>query len=165
MTELYDYVDRDDNVIGQTTFDEARAQNRIIRLVHNWVVNGDGQILFQFRAAHKKNRPRHFDASVGGRVNVGEDYDHAVVRETREELGIQNVTPLFLGKVMANVSSPHKFVGVYMTHYDGPFSGWETEAECLEWMQKSEVRFMIGRFPYLFCQTPSLNLLLKKLER
>ncbi len=162
MSELFDFVDRDDNVIGQTTFDDARAQNRIIRVVHNWIINSEGKILFQFRAAHKLNRPRHFDASVGGRVNAGEDYDAAVVRETREELGL-DVNPTYIGKVIADDSAHHKFVSVYYTPHNGPFSGWEAEAECLEWMNVSEVKFMTERFPYLFCQTPSLGLLMNYL--
>jgi hypothetical protein len=42
MSELYDYVDRDDNVMGQTTFEDAREKGRIIRVVHNWVLKPEG---------------------------------------------------------------------------------------------------------------------------
>ena len=72
MLDLFDYVDQNDQIIGQTTYDDARALGRIIRVVHNWIINDQGQILFQFRAAHKKSIQRRFDASAGGRVDAGE---------------------------------------------------------------------------------------------
>jgi 8-oxo-dGTP pyrophosphatase MutT (NUDIX family) len=42
--------------------------------------------------------PRRFDCSVGGKLDAGETYDGAVLRETAEELGIQAPPLNFLVK-------------------------------------------------------------------
>jgi 8-oxo-dGTP pyrophosphatase MutT (NUDIX family) len=119
--------------------------------------------LFQFRGAHKVSMPRRFDASCGGRVDAGETYDQAVVRETREELGIET-NPQFIGKVFIDSPKEYKFINVYKSFHTGPFSGWEDEAEALEWMSIDEARTLYARFPYLFCGVESMKLLMKSFE-
>ncbi|MGE3770178.1 MAG: NUDIX domain-containing protein [Bdellovibrionales bacterium] len=158
MAELHDIVDENDTVIGQTTFDDAYANNKIIRVAHLWVMNSTGKFLFQFRGAHKKSSPRRFDASVGGRLDVGETYEQAVVREAVEELGLKlSVPPIYAGKTL--IQKEHtKFFGVYYAYSDGPFKNWEAEAELLEWMSYPEYRSLYERFPYLFAGTETLEL-------
>lgn len=162
MTDLFDYVDKNDQIIGQTTYDDARSLGRIIRVAHNWIINDQGKILFQFRAAHKKSMPRRFDASTGGKVDAGESYDSAVTRETKEELGIET-NPIYLDKIYIDQPEEYKFVSIFYTRHNGPFTGWEAEAEHLEWMSVGEYRDLNARFPYLFCGSLSLNVLINKL--
>lgn len=164
MEELHDIVDRNDRVVGQATFAEARERNLIIRVVHNWILNSHGKLLFQFRAAHKKSNPRSFDASVGGKLAAGETYDDAVLRETQEELGI-SASPEHIGDFFVDVPSERKFVRVYLSRHDGPFQGWEQEAIALEWMSPAEALGLMHRFPYLFCGTDSLDIVCSFLER
>ncbi len=154
--ELFDIVDKDDNVIGQATYAEARENNKIIRVVHNWIINDEGKVLFQFRSAHKVAHPRCFYASAGGRVDAGENYDIAVVRETKEELGI-DVAPKFIGKLLEEHPTDNKFIGLYFSTHNGPFTGWEVEADALEWMTFEEIDSMRKRFPYLFAGNGSLD--------
>jgi len=155
MKGLHDIVDRADHVIGQATADEAMDRNLIIRVAHNWIVNDKGQYLLQFRATHKRSMPRRFDASVGGKVDAGETYDQAVIRETSEELGI-NVTPVYAGKFFFDMPGEYKFVAVYYSFSNGPFTNWQDEAEALEWMSFDEHQALYQRFPYLFCGNESL---------
>jgi 8-oxo-dGTP pyrophosphatase MutT (NUDIX family) len=52
------------------------------------LVDGDGRVLFGRRAAWKKAWPDFWDA-IGGRVEVGESPQMAVVREVQEEVGVR----------------------------------------------------------------------------
>lgn len=52
------------------------------------VVNSGGEIYIQHRAGTKRLWPNRKTISVSGHVDPGETFEQAVVRETREELGI-----------------------------------------------------------------------------
>ncbi len=155
--ELFDVVDKDDNVIEQATYADARENGKIIRVVHNWIINDEGKVLFQLRAAHKVSMPRHFDCSVGGKVDAGETYEKAVVRETKEEMGV-DVSPTFVGKYYVDRPKEYKFISVNFSEYNGVVTGWEEEAEVIEWMTFDEANQMIKRFPYLFCAHKSFEM-------
>lgn len=58
------------------------------RAVHLWIVQRDGRVLLQKRAAVKENWPGKWDVSVAGHVSAGEEPEDAAVRETREEIGL-----------------------------------------------------------------------------
>ncbi len=159
VEELFDVVDKDDNVIEQATFEDIRENNKIMRVIHNWIINDEGKMLFQLRAARKISKPRHFTASAAGKVDAGETYDAAAVRETKEELGV-DVSPVCIGKVYVDEPHEYKFYSVYCSKHNGPFTGWEREAEVLEWMTFEDAKFMIERFPYLFTSVPSVEILI-----
>lgn len=131
MAELHDIVDKNDKVIGQMSYAQAREEQKIIRVVHNWIINSQGRVLFQFRKASKTSYPRHYDAAVGGKVMAGESYESAVKRESEEELGIK-VKPTYAGKLFVDIPYEYKFIHIYYSIHDGPFTGWEEEAESLE---------------------------------
>lgn len=88
--ELLPVVDEAGNVIGQTT--RAIAHNGIDKplhpVVHLHVFNNDGQLYLQHRPAWKDIQPDRWDTAVGGHVDWGEDVKTALIREVREEIGI-----------------------------------------------------------------------------
>lgn len=57
-------------------------------VVHIWVIDGQGRLLIQKRAAHLKLMPDVW-AATGGSAVAGEDSHTAAARELREELGIE----------------------------------------------------------------------------
>jgi isopentenyldiphosphate isomerase len=58
------------------------------RSAHLWIVRADGHVLLQRRAPVKASWPDLWDISVAGHVSAGETAVEAVLRETREELGL-----------------------------------------------------------------------------
>ncbi|MGL5352523.1 MAG: NUDIX hydrolase [Clostridium sp.] len=57
-------------------------------VVHLWIKNDKGEILIQKRQSTKKIFPNMWDASVAGAAMQGDDSKSAIIRETKEELGI-----------------------------------------------------------------------------
>jgi 8-oxo-dGTP diphosphatase len=54
------------------------------------VLRGDGKMLILRRAEHSRTRPGQWDLP-GGKVDKGEDFDEALVREVTEESGLSTV--------------------------------------------------------------------------
>ena len=57
-------------------------------VVHLIIFNSQGEMLIQQRSDNKKNWPSKWDISVGGCVISGEDSLQAIIRESKEELGL-----------------------------------------------------------------------------
>lgn len=85
--ELFDIVDRKDNVIGTTDRKTAHSTGELHRVAAVYVFNQKGELFVQ-----QHPRDGKWDHSVGGHVSKGETYAEAATREAEEELGI--VQPL-----------------------------------------------------------------------
>ena len=59
------------------------------RAVYAFIVNGNNEVLLQKRSNNKKLWPNKWDISVGGHVESGELGIQALIRECKEELGIE----------------------------------------------------------------------------
>ncbi len=81
-------VDDDDQVIGRASRQRIHKQGLRHREVSVWVVNSQGEILFQRRSYYKDTAPGKWDTSAGGHVEEGEGYCQAALSELEEELGI-----------------------------------------------------------------------------
>lgn len=87
--EMFQLVDRHGRPIGQAARQECHGNPALLHLVvHCHVVDPRGRLLLQKRAMTKDTNPGRWDASVGGHVSAGEPVRDALLRETREELGL-----------------------------------------------------------------------------
>lgn len=70
----------------------------MIRAASIWIVNENVEVLLAQRAHHKAQDPGVWGAAAAGKLELGESFDDAVVRETEEELSLKAVdyTPHFL---------------------------------------------------------------------
>lgn len=60
-----------------------------------WLANEDGELLLAQRADHKKQDPGLWGPSVTGKVEPGETFEEALVREADEELALKADTYVF----------------------------------------------------------------------
>lgn len=89
LEEMFQLVDRGGNPAGQAPRGECHGNPRLIHLVvHCHVFDAQGRLLLQKRSMTKDTNPGRWDTSVGGHVMAGEAVRDALVREAREELGI-----------------------------------------------------------------------------
>lgn len=118
--EIFPLVDDSGKVIGKATREECHSGSFLLHpVVHLHVINKEGQLFLQKRAATKDIQPGKWDTSVGGHVDYGEKIIDALTREAREELGISNITPVFMlqYKFISDVEA--ELVHSYYMIYDG----------------------------------------------
>ena len=86
--EIWDLLDEQGNKTGQI-IEKGKVPEGFAHLgVDAWIVNSNNEILIQKRSANKINSPNVW-AMTGGSVMAGEKSEDAMVREIKEELGIE----------------------------------------------------------------------------
>lgn len=94
--EILDIVDSHGNIIGSAPREEIHLKRLPHKVVHLLVFNKSGELLLQKRAQSKEIEPGKWDTSVGGHVQSGEEVKGALLREMREELGMNGCDVEFL---------------------------------------------------------------------
>lgn len=158
--ETVEIVDKDDTILGVMPRAEANAAGKRYRIVHVILVDDNDTMLVQWRHASKTVSPRTFTASAAGALGVGETYAEAAVREMKEELGVKLKKPLkLMGKFQTKVANGELYAGVY----NGEVTGWEDEAEAIDYLNRDEAEYLLKRYPYLLAPSfrQSLRLFLK----
>ena len=145
-------VDAEDREIGSTTRNDAHSGSLRHRFVQVLVVHPNGRVLLARRSMRKEKGPGLFDASVGGHVDAGEGYAEAMLREAGEELGLPGDGSYEeIGTIEDVTPGVENMVGRLYVHVSaGPFTGWEAEADQIEWFSPEDLASMTTRFPYLF---------------
>ena len=89
MEEKFDVLNELGEFTGEiATREECHKKGLWHRAVYAFIID-DGKILLQKRSNNKKLWPNMWDVTVGGHVIAGEFGRQALIRETREELGIE----------------------------------------------------------------------------
>lgn len=114
IEEIFPIVDFDGNVVGCATRKECHSGSmKLHPVVHLHVVDREGNILLQRRSLNKDIQPGRWDTAVGGHVDYGESVLDALVRESREELGINLVDPTPLLRYDFRSDREHELVNVF----------------------------------------------------
>jgi len=85
-------VDEKDNIIGYKDRDTLEEDD-IYRVSALWVKNSKGEALLARRHRNKSHHPRKWGVAVSGTVEEGESYYENIIKETQEEIGLENITP------------------------------------------------------------------------
>ena len=120
MEEYLPLIDETGKVIGKASRKECHSGTFLFHpVVHLHVFNSRGELYLQKRSATKKLLPLMWDTSVGGHVDYGETIQQALMRETREELGIidAKINPLFIYPFRSQTE--YEQVNAFYTIYDG----------------------------------------------
>jgi isopentenyl-diphosphate delta-isomerase type 1 len=89
LEEYIDIVDQQGHPIGTSaTKSEIHSKGHLHNTAHLWLYTAKGDLLLQQRAASKLIYPLLWDVSVAGHINAGETIENGLIRETKEELGI-----------------------------------------------------------------------------
>ncbi|MCM1483181.1 MAG: NUDIX domain-containing protein [Muribaculaceae bacterium] len=112
-------VNTDGTVIGCASRAECHSGSMLLHpVVHLHVFDTSGCLLLQKRAKTKDIQPGKWDTAVGGHVDYGESIDMALLREAREELGIDcsNATLIKMYEFRSDVE--HELVHVHVLTVD-----------------------------------------------
>jgi len=90
MSELFDELDENGNLTGNVIDrDKAHKVGAWHRAVLLCIINSMGQVFMQKRSATKKLWGGCWDVACGGHIEAGEFGLPSIIREAREELGIE----------------------------------------------------------------------------
>ncbi len=144
--ELFPVVDEAGNVTGSIDRKHAHDGSKILHpVVHLHVFNSRGELYLQKRPQWKDIQPGRWDTATGGHVDYGESVDEALRREVREELGITDFTPQFLGKYVFEGKRERELVYVHRTCYDGIVNPSPEELDGGRFWTADEIRENIGK--------------------
>lgn len=88
--EIFDVLNENGEFTGKTaTREECHQKGYWHRAVYAFIIDNKGNVLLQKRSSNKKLWPNLWDVTVGGHVDSGEFGRQALIRETKEELGIE----------------------------------------------------------------------------
>ncbi|MDZ7370780.1 MAG: NUDIX domain-containing protein [candidate division KSB1 bacterium] len=144
--EWFDLVTPEGKVIGKAPRSLCHGNPDLLHpVVHVHVFNSKGELWLQKRGANKEIQPGKWDTSVGGHVSSGEKIEQALLREVREELGIDVLAnePLFRYVMRSNYQS--ELVYAFRGFHDGPFHPPKDEIEEGRFWKISEIRRALGK--------------------
>ena len=89
MEEYFDVLNEKGMYTGKIeTREKCHKEGLWHKAVVVFIINSKGQVLLQKRSANKKMWPNMWDITAGGHVLTGEFGFEAIIREAKEELGI-----------------------------------------------------------------------------
>lgn len=111
------------------------GENLYVIGVNNWIVNSNHEVLVQKRSKYKKNNPSKW-SSTNGLREPKEASVETIIRETREELGIE-IKKEDITFIDSRVADDSLIVDIFVTHTDVDISKIKLQEEEVE-----EIRFV-----------------------
>jgi isopentenyl-diphosphate delta-isomerase len=146
--EVFDVVDAEDKVLRTELRAVVHRDKLMHRAVHVFVFNAAGQLYLQRRSLSKDSAPGKWVSSCSGHVDSGELYDHAAVRELREEIGLDGSEGLSrVFKESPCKQTGYEFVWVYHCQSEGPFTLNPAEVSDGKWVELDELNAWIEESP------------------
>lgn len=139
-------VDENDVPLRGGTKQEVWDQGLFHRIVRINLVDENGRVYLQHRAASKYPFPSHWDNSVAGHVDVDETYEEAAYRELNEETGITDELPLHEAHYYKSEETNddgrklHRFTKLFRATIDSshPITLDPSEADKGQWFTREE---------------------------
>jgi len=150
------FVNKDDEVIGYGSREEAIEKGIIHRIVRVFVFNSNGELLIQKRSA-TVHLPNKWDQSAAGHVDEGEDYTAAAIRELKEEVGITasklTAVTKFYTEEDDDSEVKKRFNEIYvLADYDGDVQIDTDEVSEYKWIDPTKLKNWIRNSPEYMTQ-------------
>lgn len=149
MEEYFDVLNEKGEYTGIIeTREKCHKEGLWHKAVVVFIINSKGQVLLQKRSANKKMWPNMWDITAGGHVLTGEFGFEAIIREAKEELGI-NLSKddmTFIGSsistnIKGDIINKH-FNEYYIANKDideTKLKLQEEEVSDVKWIEKDEI--------------------------
>lgn len=149
MEEKFDVLKENGEYEGRIeSRDDCHKYGFWHKAVAMFMINSKGQVLLQKRSANKKLWPNKWDMTAGGHVLAGEFGFEAIIREIKEELGIdiQKNDITFIGsaistKIKGDIINKH-FNEYYIINKDldeTTLTLQTEEVSDVKWFDKDEI--------------------------
>ncbi len=163
--ELWEILDENGNKTGELMekYDQRVFEKGFYHLGADvWMINSENKILIQKRAKQKRMEPNVW-AMTGGSVIVGEESINTIVRETKEELGIDiNADDL---KLITKFKTGNVWIDTYIlkANYDtSKMVLQEDEVSDVKWATMQEIDELVNNGQFIKNRWEFVNKFLKK---
>jgi len=147
-------VDTEGRPVARARRDLLHTRPDLIQHVVRLVVRHpqSGAFLLQKRRTDRAAAPGLWDTAAAGHVRAGEEATAALIRETREELGIR-LAPLspprgvhpasagsarWIGQHLTRCATESEYADVWLLETEGPFTMDRNEMDALEWFSSEQ---------------------------
>ena len=150
--ELVDIVDEHLQITGTTSKEEAHEKGLLHKTVVAEVFNSKGEMLLVRQSPHKQDAGQYV-SPVGGHVTAGESNEEALLREAREEIGIEdfeykNLGNFIFDRMTRGNRENHYFI-VFEIHADiTPVLNDESDG--YQWFTKGQISQHIRKNDAIF---------------
>lgn len=149
MEELFDVLNEKGQYINRIeTREKCHKEGLWHKAVVVFIINSKGQVLLQKRSANKKLWPNMWDITAGGHVLAGEFGFQAIIRECKEEIGIE-LNPKDITFLGAGISTNKKgdIINNHFNEYyvankeidETKLELQEEEVSEVKWIDKNEI--------------------------
>lgn len=142
-------VDTSDAIIGFKERADIDYSKDIFRTASLWITNSRGDILLAQRKFDKKVDPGKWAEAVGGTVEGDDNYEQTVIREAKEELGL-NITTLTAGPKQFITTPCSYFVQWFTVVVDEGIDSFviqDEEVEQIAWVPLAQLRRELATTP------------------
>lgn len=117
--EIFPIVDENGVILGSASRGECHSGSKLLHpVVHLHVFDTEGRLFLQKRPDWKDIQPGKWDTAVGGHVDLGENVEMALIREAREELGLEDFEKHHLISYVFESDREKELVSVFKTVID-----------------------------------------------
>jgi isopentenyldiphosphate isomerase len=136
-------VDKNDNEIGIVP--RSVHDQHIYRVAALWVTNSKNEILMAQRVFTKKHHPGKWGPAVAGTVDEGETYLSNIIKEAKEEIGIDiTESDLVLGPKTNTLDKKYRHFTQWFFYTTDrsidEFKYDETEVANVKWFTKERIQ-------------------------
>ncbi|MCP9610888.1 NUDIX hydrolase [Coprobacter tertius] len=144
--EIFPLVDEIGNVVGKASRKECHSGSKLLHpVVHLQLFNSKGELYLQKRSEKKDIQPGKWDTAVGGHIDYGESVEEALMRESREELGIEGFIPELLFRYIFESEIEREMVNTYRTVFDGKICPDQDEIVKGRYWKITEIENYLGK--------------------
>ena len=167
MTEYFDVVDENDNVVDRKLGIECVNRGLLHRAILVFLLNSRDEVYLHKRAEHILVYPGYWSASCTGHVSSGETYFEAARREMKEELGLDceldALTKFMSPKWKIGRKIEWEFIAIFETIVKDPQITLSDETQEGKFVSMKEFKKMLAREPEKF--TPDTILAARRYHR
>lgn len=150
MEEVFEIVDEEDRIIGTAKRSECHKNPKLLhRTAGVLVFNSDGDVLMARRSLKKDTNPGRWSISSWGHLNPGESYEHAALRELKEELGITENLKLLFKMIFRSWNESEMFC-IFNAVNNGPFKPDPEEVSEIKFFSIGELKKELKSKPKKF---------------
>jgi len=144
--EIFPIVDENGDVIANLPRKLCHNGSKPLHpVVHLHIINSKNELLLQKRRHDKDIQPGKWDTSVGGHIQYEENVIEALIRESKEEAGIDidSEKVIFIKKYIHESDVEKELVYTYIYRSDGRIVFQESEIEKVDFFDKIGIERLI----------------------